>query len=213
MDNLPHIDKASAEPATNDRELARILELVEKLDAVHIVPTDLSDQQARDIYGTLGVGRNKINGDIVHFVKTTFNKIRKHQGVNVKLIITQLRHVFENSVPIYNEPERVMRGHKQHDNFVGYRNYLGKVRINGTDYFVRFTAQELKPSWKNKEKIGKLQLHSTAISHAILYEKSGPSVTTDIITTATMTATTFIDAKLQHFLASATIAKEKILDE
>jgi len=191
-------------------ELACKLQLIEDLVAIWIKPHDLTDEQLFEAYKKIGEVLNKNDNRYVSFVNSAYDKITYHKGVDTKKIIPQLKEIFENAVPVYSESEIVREGHKEHGNFTGYNNYLGKASIDEKEYYVRFTAQELKPSRKQGEKVGKSQLHNTAISDVELYEKSDVSVTTALSTAATSTSTAFVDTKLQQFFEKAREAKEKI---
>ncbi len=46
------------------------------------------------------------------------------------LIIPSLKEIFNNSVPIISESEKLIEGHKIHSNFNGYHHYLSKIKIN-----------------------------------------------------------------------------------
>ncbi|MDR0603930.1 MAG: N-6 DNA methylase, partial [Bacteroidales bacterium] len=193
-----------------DWELANKLQLIEGLAATGIVQHSLTDEQLLETYKKIGEAQNKNDNRNVAFVNTAFDKIIRHRGVDTKKIIPQLKEVFENAVPVYSESEIVKEGHKEHNNFTGYHNYLGKVRIDGKEYYVRFTAQELTPSKKRDEKVGKLQLHNTAISDVRIYEKSDLPVTTEDYSIGNDNKAAFMDAKLQHFFELAREIQKKL---
>ncbi|GHT53817.1 hypothetical protein AGMMS49982_17520 [Bacteroidia bacterium] len=210
-----------------EAELSAKLQLIEELAAIAILPHNLINEQLLEIYKKIGKAKNANDNRNVFFVNVTFEKIVRHKGIDTKKIIPQLREIFEKSVPIYSESEILKAGHKVHSNFIGYHNYLGKIQINGIEYYVRFTVQELTPSIKKGETEGKLQLHSTAISDVELYEKeniaiSNPltrapdgnivenslSVTTEDYSIGNVNNNRFVDAKLQHFFELARKAQE-----
>ena len=197
-----------------DWELANKLRMIEELVTIR-ANEKAATSEVESIYYDLGISEaNSHDGRKIEFVRGVFGKLAGHRNHDLIFrTIPKLNDIFISAVPIYYEAER---NPEKSTNIVGFQNYLGKVDIDGKEYYVRISAQELTPSRKRGEKVGKNEFHNAAVSDIELYEKSDPSVTTGLSTPATSTAIAFRDAKLQQFFESATLAKEnssKVTDE
>jgi hypothetical protein len=212
-----------------DWELAGKIDQIDNLVPIIIETNVLTENQALKAYLALHNEKNKQDGRIIRFVKNTFGKIVRHKGVDTKQIIPLLDKLFADSVPLYSEYPTPMTGHKEHSNFEMYHNYLNKINLNGKDYFVRLTVQQLKTRTKN---FIPNELHNTFISeiqsvnpvsrpdpqHRLQAEQkltdritnaSGSPVNSQDINRATDKRNSIADAKLLTFLQSARKYKEK----
>lgn len=123
------------------------------------------------IYKNLPDGHNKKDGCAVEFVHSSFGKIVGHGNELIKTVIPYLTDIFNNSIPLHDSnyrSEKLRRDgstHKEHDNFKGYHNYLGKVKIDNEEYFVRFTLQET-----TSKKAQRNQFHDLFVSDVELYK-------------------------------------------
>ena len=198
-----------------DWENAYKLELIENLQPIGVDNKGLSREQAEEEYKKIGASKtNRYDNRRIEFVNNAFGKIARHKNSALILdIIPQLNDLFESAIPIYFEEEREPL---KSTNIVGSHNYLGKVRVNDEDYYVRITAQELTPSWKQNEKQGKSNFHNMAVSDIAIYDESGSSVTAKDYSIDNDNRNRFVDAKLQHFFETAREAREnssKVVDE
>lgn len=157
-----------------DWEMSSTLSSIELLRPVEI--KDLEDGfDAKVAYSALENGMNALDGREVRFVNSTLGKILRHRGYDTSRLVPHLKEVFDAAIPIGFEAERAMpaRGdgtpHKEHRNFVGYHNYLGKIADGGRTYFVRFTVQELRTRSKS---FVPNELHSTFVSDVDLYSEA-----------------------------------------
>ncbi len=182
-----------------DWKLAAKGKLIDNLSSIAVTGKPLNSEQAKQAYVGLHDGVNKTDGKKTRFVRSALGKITRHQGFDTTIIIPQLKEIFDSSVPIYSESEIEKQGHKKHSNFVGYHNYLNKINMDGQEYFVRMTLQELTPSHKRGQKVGDNQFHNTAISEIEIYKKSDPSVTTEDYSIGNDNRNRFMDKKLQQF--------------
>jgi hypothetical protein len=192
-------------------EKASKLSQIDNLTAIKVTDKNLTAEQAKEIYQSIGEAKNKSDNRSVKFINSTFGKITRHKGVDTKQIIPQLKTVFENAVPIYFETETQKEGHKKHPNFVGYHNYLGKIEIDGKEYFVRFTVQQEKT---NSKTYNPNQLHSTFISGIELYETKTALSYPRLLTGAKESG--IVDTKLQQFFEiakQAQVNSSKVVDE
>ncbi len=144
---------------------------IQKLEPILIsneIPDDI-----KSIYSNLGNGKNKRDGREVRFVNSTLGKILRHKGFDTSRIIPKLKEIFDDSIPLGFQKEREQNirpdgtEHKEHRNFVGYNNYVGKIAADDKNYYVRFTVQEVKT--KSKNYIPN-ELHSIYISDVEIYE-------------------------------------------
>ncbi len=198
-----------------DWENAYKLELIENLQPIGVDNKGLSRERAEEEYKNIGTSKtNRYDNRRIEFVSNAFGKIARHKNSALILdIIPQLNDLFESAIPIYFEEEREPL---KSTNIVGSHNYLGKVRVNNEDYYVRITAQELTPSWKQNEKQGKSNFHNMAVSDIAIYDESGSSVTAKDYSIDNDNRNRFVDAKLQHFFKTAREARKnssKVVDE
>ena len=202
-----------------DWELAAKNRLVSNLKPQPLERKEYTEEEIEDIYGSLSQGVNKYDGRIVDFVHSTLGKILRHKGFDYRLIVPKLKDIFDDSVPVLSEKEQTKEGHKIHGNFEGYHHYLGKVSLDGNDFYVRLTVQELHTNPSKKKPVGFTpnQLHSAHISDVEIYNADQHPVDSQIINRATDDVTsTKYDAKLHDFLKSAKDAEEnstKVVDE
>lgn len=200
-----------------DWELANKLRMIRNAVVTKINKHNYTDEQLETVYSNLESKGNVFDGRVVDFVNSTYGKIIKHKGVPTSLIIPQLAEIYDAAIPIYFENEEEKEGHKKHPNFVGYHNYLGKIDIDGKQYYVRLTVQEINtnPSKKKAEGFTPYQFHSSYISDIELYEKTAVPIKTPG-TYQAIGISGKADAKLQQFFESATEAEKnssKIVDE
>ena len=192
---------------------------IKSMKAMQIENRTVSEEEAREAYERIGSVENAIDGKKVDFVKTSFGKILRHKGVDTKIIMDKLDVLFKESVPLFFEEETAKEGHKDHSsNFVGYHHYLNKITIDGKDYYVRFTAQEIRtnPTKKKADGFTPYQFHNTSISDVDIYESTESSVESPGTFPVTGTNRAYVDAKLANYLESAKESYEnssKIVDE
>lgn len=198
-----------------DWENGNKLDLIENNKPTPINPNNYSVKQIEEIYHSLDNGVNKYDNKNVRFVNSTLGKLLRHKGFDTKQIIPQLKQIFDNAVPILSETEQAKEGHKQHTNFKGYHHYLGKIKVDGKEMYVRFTVQELNAKAKTlKDGFIPNELHSTFVSDIEIYNANSAVISGK--SPATNTGDGVIDTKLQHFFEKARNAKEnssKVIDE
>ncbi|MDD5891041.1 MAG: hypothetical protein PUC72_00715 [Bacteroidales bacterium] len=202
-----------------DWELAEKWKSILGLKAENISSEAISEEEAERTYLQIGFATNARDKKRVEFVKNTFGKIIRHKGVDTKLLMPKLSLLFENAIPCTFETEQPKVGHKDHtSNFVGYHHYINKISIDGVEYYVRFTVQEIRtnPSKQKKEGFTPYQLHSSSISDVKIYRKTDGSVESPSTSLATGTTGKYLDAKLEYFFEKAKNAYEnssKVVDE
>ncbi len=202
-----------------DWEKAAKWNMIETLNATPIIDRVVSEEEARKAYDHIGQVENAIDGKKVDFVKNAFGKIIRHKGVDVKIIMDKMPTLFNESIPLFFEEEIKKDGHKDHSsNFVGYHHYLNKISIDGKEYYVRFTAQEVRtnPSKKKGESFTPYQFHSSSISDIAIYENMEGSVESTGTYLSTGANHAYVDTKLANFLKDAKDSYEnssKVVDE
>jgi len=197
-----------------DWELANKLRMINNIKPIKAKPHNLTKEQLQKKYAEIGTVRNDYSGVDVEFYKSAFNKNYRDGGLFAKAV-PYLAKTFENSVLAYQESDTlggVERKdgsfHKEHRNVRSWDNYVGKIEIDGKDYYVRFTVQA-----ENSNKSG---LHSSFITNIELYNK--PTVDASIPTSggARLVYDGIVDTKLQEFFEKAREAEEnssKVVDE
>jgi hypothetical protein len=90
-----------------DWELANKLRMINNLAPLTVKGKEISNDEAEIIYKSLLNGKNKLDNREVRFVNSTFGKIIRHKGFDVRQIISQLKEIFDNSVPILSETVQV----------------------------------------------------------------------------------------------------------
>ncbi len=191
-------------------------ELVERRRAIdEIVPTvvdskPMNRDDAKQEYSDIGAVTNKGDGRVVKFYKSAFDKNYKEGGLFAKAI-PAFRSSYENSVYAFYEGD-TLKGtrrpdgtiHKEHPNILGYHNYIGKINIDGINYYVRFTVQEEKGKPRNG-------LHSAFVSNIELYnEKTTNAHLTGLPIRQEKDFTKVVDTKLRDFFERAKIAEENL---
>lgn len=149
-----------------DWEAAAMWQAIERLPQIAV--TKRGDSlSVEDAYEALGEGINGMDGRRIRFVNSALGKILRHKGYPTERIVHQLKDIFEQSVPIGFRPVEDRPGHKQHRNFIGYHDYVGKIQDGEQTFYVRITVQELKTRSK---KITPNEFHSSYISDVELYK-------------------------------------------
>lgn len=195
-----------------DWEKAARLRLIDALNPISVDGNpSIEQREAEAVFSNLENGKNRYDGREVVWVKNSVGKIMRHKGFDTSRLIPAIKDVFDASVPILSEAEERKTGHKEHSNFKGYHHYVGKISLDGRDYYVRFTLQEINTRKKN---IVPNQLHSAFVSDVEIMS-AGNRVNTGN-SPATAETSTPVDVKLQNFIESSRTAVEnssKVVDE
>ncbi|MBA3632045.1 MAG: hypothetical protein H0W58_04420 [Acidobacteria bacterium] len=188
-----------------DWELAAKYNLIQAFKTIKITRKAISKDAAKALYKNLPKAVNKYDRRQIKFVAAAFDKISGHKERFLLLrLAPQLNSITEEAIPISFESEREP---DKSNNIVGFHNYLAKVNLDGKDYYLRITAQELKTGQKKIPRSD--ELHSAFISDVEIVEAGIESVSSAIIAAATETQTGF-DKILANFLRDAKSANEKV---
>ncbi|MGM9844902.1 MAG: hypothetical protein ACI30K_01550, partial [Muribaculaceae bacterium] len=191
-----------------DWEKAARIEAIKGLSPIAIKPHSMQKDELYSIYKELKTVSK--DGHSISFYNSAFKKNFKENGLFAQ-IVPQLREIFENSIFAYEE-EDMLGGtirsdgtmHKEHKNIVSYQNYVGKVKIDGKDYYVRYTVQE--------EKSGLKGTHSFFVSNVDIYENPTEKRTIPITSRGTTEFDGIVDAKLQQFFEMSNNSSQ-VVDE
>lgn len=174
------------------------LKAIESLKPIHVERNDLSREELKGIYKSLPIVTK--DGHQIEFYRGAFKKIYKEGGLFGQ-VIPVLNKVLDNSVLAYTEADNLGgtirpdgTEHKEHKNVLRFENYVGKVKIDDTPYFVRTTVQH---------EIGQAGTHSFFVSNVNVYENPTESRTIPITSRGTTDFDGIVDAKLQQFFERA----------
>ena len=178
MDNLAKAkewEKSFGELEGNPKEAKRLQEAaksVRELSAIKSENYPTTRVDAEKAYKAIGSAKNKQTGVEVTFFGSAFNKNHREGGLFEKAI-PALKDAFEKSVFAYSENENLAGQvrpdgtiHKEHRSVRSFDNYIGKVNIDGKDYYVRYTVQ-MQPNQNG--------VHSQMVSNVELYDTKNPA--------------------------------------
>lgn len=170
---------------------------IKNITALPITSKKRSKEELLKIYKQLKPVKK--GGENIEFFHGVFGKAWHGEDSMFAKIVPYLREIFTDSKLAYSEVDTLGGSirkdgtiHKKHPNIIGYHNYVGKVNVDGIEYYVRFTVQE--------EKSGKRGTHSFFVSEVALYENPHSDVTTDTKNHLGKTSSAgIVDAKLKDF--------------
>ncbi|MGN0861543.1 MAG: JAB domain-containing protein, partial [Candidatus Spyradosoma sp.] len=191
----------------------RIVDEISPLDVSGNAP--LTQKEIEEKFVSFGAVKNGFDGRSVVFPKETAGKILRHKGVDTSRVVADFAKLFQESVLLFSEPEIRMEGHKFHPNIKAYHNYVNKIALseNGQmrEYYIRFTVREERV--RDRNRVGKNEVHSSAISEISLYEKDAASEH-DGQNPGEQTSAPFVDKKLADFFDSVKAENvSKVVDE
>ena len=191
--------------SAENRGNTRALPIRERAKAIaHLKPVlvernEMSKEELRQIYNALPDAVK--DGRSISFYHSAFKKIYKEKGV-FKHVVPYLKDLLEGSVFAYSEgdnlggmvrPDKTV--HKEHPNVSAFDNYVGKIRLDGKDFYVRFTVQQSEGNNSGT--------HSFMVTEVDLYEKTANGLSLPITTRARGTTDGIVDAKLRQFFDEA----------
>ena len=150
------------------------------LEPINIERNELGRSELREIYNNLPAVEK--DGREIEFYRSAFKKIYKEGGLFGQ-IVPQLDEILEQSVFAYSEGDilgSIVRPdgtvHKEHPNVDSFDNYVGKVEIEGREYYVRTTVQHSSKS--------STRTHSFMVTQVDVYEKTADTLSLPITTRA-----------------------------
>ena len=175
-------------------EAKRRADAIENLTPININGNTKTKEELKEDYKNLP-SVNKA-GNKIQFYVSAFKKIYKEGGLFGQ-IIPQLDKILEQSVLAYSEADNLGGTkrpdgtiHKAHPNVVSFDNYVGKVTINGKEYYVRTTVKS--------QRVG-AGAHSFFVTEVDVYEKSANGLSVPNFPSGERDHQRIIDAKLQQF--------------
>ena len=199
------IDGLETYRSAENRGNTRALPIRERAKAIaHLKPVlvernEMSKEELRQIYNALPDAVK--DGRSISFYHSAFKKIYKEKGL-FKHVVPYLKDLLEGSVFAYSEgdnlggmvrPDKTV--HKEHPNVSAFDNYVGKIRLDGKDFYVRFTVQQSEGNNSGT--------HSFMVTEVDLYEKTANGLSLPITTRARGTTDGIVDAKLRQFFDEA----------
>lgn len=134
---------------------------------------------------------------MIEFYNAAFKKIYKECGLFAQ-VVPQLDDILKQSVLVYSEADNqggTIRPdgtvHKAHENVESFDNYVGKVEMNGAEYYVRITVQ--------KNKSVEDGTHSFFVTNVNVYKNPTESQTIPLTLRGTTNSDGIVDTKLQQF--------------
>ncbi len=149
----------------NENDISRITALLDS-SAIDISDDKTTREDAESVYRQIGTVTNTQTGDNVQFVRTSFEKIERHKDYDPRLI-GELERLFAKSTFLFDEeadfdtPRADGTLHKKKSNASSFSNYGIKISLDGEEYFVRYTTQNIK---NRNDKITGRQFHSQQMS-------------------------------------------------
>ncbi len=195
-----------------DWEFTARAKAIESLEPIKVEAHSMARDELKEIYGNLP---SVTKGDKkISFYGSAFGKNYRDGGLFAKAVPV-LDNVLDNAVLAFSETDNRAgkqrpdgSTHKKHPNIDSYDNYVGKVEIDGKDYYVRFTVT----NEKNQSGV-----HSQFVSDVTLYSNTATSLSgLDSSLQSRGTYDGIVDAKLADFLEKAKEAEEnssKVVDE
>lgn len=173
---------------------------IRALAPIEVEANEMDRQELFDVYR--GLREVYKDGKNIRFLRATFGKNYKVNGL-FSQVVPYLDEVLENSVFAYSESDMLggmLRPdgtqHKSHPNIETFDNYVGKIRLGKTDYYVRLTVQNTLDDTTG--------VHSCFVSNVELYDKTALTGTdTTIFDRPNQSQRGVVDAKLQQFFERA----------
>lgn len=182
------------------------LRAIRALAPIPVARNELSREELREVYNNLPVVEK--DGREIEFYRSAFKKIYKKEGLFGQ-VVPVLDEVLEKSVLAYSEGDNLggtVRPdgtvHRVHPNVDSFDNYVGKVSINGKEYYVRTTVQTQE---------GQSGPHSVFVTEVSIYENTASSLSYPGTPRARVTTDGIVDTKLQQFFERAS-SEANILD-
>lgn len=174
------------------------LRAIRVLEPIAVERNELSREELREVYNNLPSVEK--DGREIEFYRSAFKKIYKDGGLFGQ-VVPVLDEVLEKSVLAYSEEDNLGGTtrpdgtiHKEHPNVDTFDNYVGKVSIDGKEYYVRTTVQT---------QAGQSGTHSVFVTEVSIYENTASSLSYPGTPRARVTDDGIVDAKLQHFFERA----------
>lgn len=206
-DDIAFTSEDDEEEPSKESRLYREMEAADEilnLEPIEVEPNNMTRAELRAVYNSLpSVVKD---GREIEFYHSAFKKIYKEGGLFGQ-IVPVLDEVLEQSVLAYSEEDNLGGTtrpdgtiHKAHENIESFDNYIGKVSINGDEYYVRSTVQNEK---------GHSGTHAFFVSNVEVYKNPTESRTIPITSRGTTDLNGIVDTKLQQFFEKINFQQTK----
>lgn len=177
--------------AMSSAEVMERIKAIRAMPAIHISTETIQPREARELYEKLG--RSKLSdGREVVLVKGVYGKLEGHQNsAQILRLVPQFKELLESALPAYEEG---VRDAAKYHNLIAYHNVVAKAGLDGRDYFVRFTIQEVKKPDGN-------EFHNAALSDVAMSEATVADIHSGIIDPASISSSG-LDKPLIRWMAS-----------
>ena len=142
--------------------------------------TQLFGRQAADMHGVERLGGKKpieeafrkfqpvetSDGRTVTFPVSMAGKIARHRGFDVGLVAGAFDQLLHGAVPMMSQVEQIREGHKRHPEISAYHHYVNRFALEGREYFIRFTVQEMRAK---QGRAAENLAHSSFVSEVTVY--------------------------------------------
>lgn len=187
-------------------------EEIRNMPAIPIKKHDTSREYVREQYNKLGSATNKRDGKKVTFYHGVFGKMWRGENSLFAKIAPQLKEVFKESIYGFSSKDALSGTkrpdgtiHKEHRNISKYDYYVGKVDIDGKNYYVRFTIEN-----ENTQGAG---VHHVMVTDVSIYENPTGDASTPTMRGGRLVSNGIIsDAKLMHLFGFDVNNSEKDAD-
>lgn len=147
------------------------LRAIRALEPVAVERNEMSRAELREVYNNLPSVEK--DGREIEFYRSAFKKIYKEGGLFGQ-VVPVLDEVLEKSVLAYSEEDNLGgmarpdgSVHKEHPNIIAFDNFIGKIVIEGNEYYVRTTV--------GRGYDGRNGTHSFFVTGVDIYEKTADS--------------------------------------
>ena len=191
----------------DNAELMAIAERAKRIMELPAVPANSNSLSKKDLlikYKSLKPVEK--DGKQIKFYDSAFDKIYKEGGLFAQAV-PYLDEVLKKAEFAYSEADNragIKRPdgtiHKAHPNIEKVDNYVGKLSIDGIEYFVRYTINHQQ---------GESGVHSYFVSNVELYKNTAESLSLPITTRTRGTFDGIVVAKLQQFFETSKLLDEK----
>lgn len=121
------------------------------------------EKAIKNLFTEFGKVTNTAYDYTVVFNRADAGKMMMQSGVNMRTFAPQMKALFETAVHAFDNPQKMMAGHKFHKNVLGFKHFVNKFKDGeGKEYYVRFTVRE--------EKGGRKGVHAATVSDVTVYE-------------------------------------------
>ena len=175
-------------------EAKRRADAIEGLTPINVTSNNKTKEELSEDYKNLPSVEKE--GRVIEFYNSAFKKNYKEGGLFAQ-VVPQLDEILKQSVLAYSEKDNrggVVRPdgtiHKTHPNVDAFDNYVGKVEIEGKEYYVRTTV---------KRQEGESGTHSFFVTEVAVYEKSANGLSEPNFPSGESDHQRIVDTKLQQF--------------